>query len=121
MLYPTKIIIADDHEIFRNGLRNLLKNQDGFELVAEARNGRELINMVTRHRPDVIITDIKMPVMDGIEASKKLRKNCPGAEIIALSMFNDENLITAMIDAGVKGYLLKNTSRQELIKAVKAV
>ncbi len=121
MTRPIKIVIADDHEIFREGFRLLLKNQREQELVGEAANGRELLEVVGREFPDVVITDIKMPVMDGIEACKLIIKKFPGIKVIALSMFNEESLVLDMLEAGAKGYLLKNTNKQELLSAVKTV
>lgn len=116
-----KILIADDHHIFREGFKVLLKNQHEIELVGEAENGRELLEMAAKLQPDVAIVDIKMPVMDGIEACKHIKKKFPDMKVIALSMFNDDNLIVDMLEAGAKGYLLKNTNKNELIQATKAV
>ena len=118
---PIKIIIADDHHIFREGFKVLLKNQHEVELVGEAEDGKELLEMATQQQPDVAIVDIKMPGMDGIEACKNIRKRFPDMKVIALSMFNDDNLIVDMLEAGAKGYLLKNTNKNELIQATKAV
>jgi DNA-binding NarL/FixJ family response regulator len=118
---PIRIVIADDHEIFREGFKLLLRNQQELELVGEADNGRELMAIVVKHQPDVVITDIKMPVMDGIEACRQVKREFPNIQVIALSMFNEDNLIMDMLEAGAKGYLLKNTNKEELIKATKAV
>jgi DNA-binding NarL/FixJ family response regulator len=116
-----KMVIADDHEIFRNGFKLLLKNQNIVELVGEAENGKQLIEVASKHRPDIIITDIKMPVMDGIEACKIIKHRNPSTGIIALSMFNDDDLIVDMLESGARGYLLKNTNKEELLQAVKSV
>jgi len=121
MYSPIRIAIADDHEIFREGFKLLLKNQQELELVGEAENGKELLEVIARHQPDVVITDIKMPVMDGIEVCKSIKKKFPDMKVIALSMFNDDNLIVDMLEAGARGYLLKNTNKAELLQAVKAV
>jgi DNA-binding NarL/FixJ family response regulator len=118
---PIRIVIADDHEIFREGFKLLLRNQQVIELVGEADNGRELLAIVANHQPDVVITDIKMPGIDGIEACKKIKREFPNIQVIALSMFNEDSLIMDMLEAGAKGYLLKNTNKEELIKAVQAV
>lgn len=121
-MYGTiKIAIADDHEIFREGFKLLLKNQQTLELVGEAENGRELLEVAGLQQPDIVITDIKMPVMDGIEACKNIKRKFPGMHVIALSMFNEDNLIVDMLEAGAKGYLLKNTNRNELMQAAKTV
>ncbi len=118
---PIKIAIADDHQIFREGFKLLLKNQEEIELVGEADDGRELLEVALKQQPDVVIIDIKMPVMDGIEACRHIKKRFPDIKVIALSMFNDDNLVVDMLEAGARGYLLKNTNKQELLQATKAV
>ena len=118
---PIKIAIADDHHIFREGFKILLKNQPELELVGEAEDGRELLEIAQQLQPDVVVIDIKMPVMNGIETCKHLCRRFPEIKVIALSMFNDDNLIVDMLEAGAKGYLLKNTNKHELLQAVKAV
>lgn len=121
MYLPIRIIIADDHEIFRNGFKLLLQDQQEIELAGEAGNGEELVEAVERLQPSVVITDIKMPVMDGIEASRALKEQNPSLGIIALSNYNDDSLIIDILEAGARGYILKNTNKEELITAVKAV
>lgn len=121
MYAPIKIVIADDHEIFREGFKLLLKNQQEVQLVGEADNGRELLDIAAKQQPDIVITDIKMPVMDGIEACKAIKLKFPHMQVIALSMFNEDNLIVDMLEAGARGYLLKNTNKHELLQAVRAV
>jgi DNA-binding NarL/FixJ family response regulator len=116
-----RIIIADDHEIFRDGFNVLLKDQDDIQLIAEAANGQQLISLAEKHHPDVVLTDIKMPVMDGIEATRILTEKFPAIAIIALSMFDDEQLIIDMLEAGAIGYLVKNAQKKEIIEAVKTV
>lgn len=115
------IILADDHEIFRDGFRVMLNKIPSINLVGEASNGNELIRISRELRPDVIITDIKMPVMDGIEATRQLINEFPAIGIIALSMFDEENLIVDMLEAGAKGYLLKNAHKEEIVSAVRSV
>jgi DNA-binding NarL/FixJ family response regulator len=112
------VVIADDHEIFRDGFRAMLKKYPEIKLVGEAENGKELIEVVERLKPNVIFTDIKMPVMDGIEATKKLTKNNSEINIVALSMFDEESLILEMLEAGAKGYMLKNSHKDEIIEAI---
>ncbi len=121
MYVPIRVIIADDHEIFRDGFKVMLKKQTEVEIVAEAENGKELIELAKEHQPDVVITDVKMPQLDGIEATKQIKKDLPHIEIIALTMFDEENLVIDMLEAGAKGYLLKNTNKAEVVQAVKAV
>ena len=118
---PIRVVLADDHEIFRDGFRVMLKKQTGVELIGEAGDGEELIKQVEELQPDVVITDIKMPKLDGIKATKILTKQFPHIGIIALSMFDEENLIIDMLEAGAKGYLLKNAHKDEIIAAVESV
>jgi len=120
-IQPIKILIADDHEIFRDGFRSLLQNETAFLLVAEASNGQNLINLARLNDPDVILMDIKMPGMNGIEATKILSKQYPRAAVIALTMCNEEHLIADMLAAGAKGYVLKDASKSEVIDAIKTV
>lgn len=118
---PIKVMIADDHAIFRDGFRLLLKDQRDALLVGEAANGRELIQRVEELHPNIVITDIKMPDTDGIELCRQLRDHYPSVDVIALSMFSDDHLIADMLEAGAKGYLLKNTNRTELLQAIHTV
>lgn len=113
-----KVIIADDHELFRDGLKLMLNDTDNINLCGEAIDGRALIDLVKEHQPDVVVTDIKMPGLDGVEATKHIREHYKNTEIIALSMFDDEELIMEMLDAGAIGYLLKNSDKPELVEAI---
>ena len=121
LVTPIDIILADDHEIFRDGFRVMLNKVPDINLAGEASNGQELLEIARKIKPDVIITDIKMPYMDGIEATKQLLKEIPHIGIIALSMFDEEDLIVDMLESGAKGYLLKNAHKDEIISAVKSV
>jgi DNA-binding NarL/FixJ family response regulator len=116
-----KVVIADDHEIFRDGLKLMLQKQTDIDVIAEACDGRELIAMVKQTLPDVIITDVKMPHLDGVAATKHLTEHYPSIGIIALTMFDEEDLIVDMLEAGAKGYLLKNADKNEIIEAVHTV
>lgn len=116
-----KVIIADDHEIFRDGLRIMLQKQPDIQLVAEAGDGRELIDQVEQWQPDIVISDVKMPRMDGVTAARYLARHYPQIGIIALTMFDEEDLIIDMLEAGAKGYLLKNADKHEIVDAVKSV
>lgn len=118
---PIKLVIADDHEIFRDGFKLLLQKQPELELIGEAEDGAQLLQLVAAQQPDVVIVDIKMPVMDGIMACKQICERFPQIKVIALSMFNDDNLIVDMLEAGAKGYLLKNTDKHELLLATTTV
>lgn len=116
-----RVIIADDHEIFRDGLRLMLQKQPDIELVGEAEDGRELIETARQMLPDVVITDVKMPRMDGTAATRYLTEHYPTIGIIALTMFDEEDLIIDMLEAGARGYLLKNADKNEMIEAIKCV
>lgn len=118
---PIRIVIADDHEIFRDGFHVMLKKQTDIELVGEAADGNELIEITGALKPDIVLTDIKMPILNGIEATRIIKKKYPAIGIIALSMFDDDNLIIDMLESGAKGYLLKNTSKSDIIDAIKMV
>jgi two-component system, NarL family, response regulator NreC len=116
-----RLVIADDHEIFRDGLALMLSKQQDIQLIGQAENGRQLTSLVRELQPDVVMTDVKMPVMDGIEATRSLLAENPDLQIIALSMFDEENLIVDMLEAGAKGYLLKNADKQEILDAIHSV
>ncbi|NCI51636.1 response regulator transcription factor [Sediminibacterium roseum] len=116
-----KIVIADDHEVFRDGLKLMLSKEKAFSIVAEAENGLELIRLSDETEPDIILTDIKMPKMDGIEATRRIHDQNPSIGVIALSMFNEESLVVDMLEAGALGYLLKSSDKAEIIDAVNTV
>lgn len=117
---PIRIIVADDHEIFRDGFAVLIHKHPGIDLVAEASNGEQLLKLVREFLPDVVLIDIEMPLMDGITATRCILKDFPQTNVIALSMFNHEHVLQKMIDAGAKGYLLKNADKKDIIKAIEA-
>jgi two-component system response regulator NreC len=116
-----RVIIADDHVIFRDGLKQALASEENILLIGEAADGKELLRLVMENKPDVILTDIRMPVMDGISASKKILEISPDISIVGLSMFDDEGHIIDMLEAGARGYLLKNADKAEIIDAVNTV
>jgi DNA-binding NarL/FixJ family response regulator len=116
-----RIIIADDHQLFREGLANLLADSKDIEILAQAGNGKEAIAKARELNPDVLIMDIGMPVMDGVEATRKLLQELPGSRVIALSMHADKQYIKGMFEAGASGYLFKNCAYNELITAIRTV
>jgi two-component system, NarL family, response regulator NreC len=116
-----KLVIADDHEIFRDGFKLMLTKYPEIILVGEAENGKQLVDLVQKIKPDVVITDIKMPMMDGIEATKKITEILPNIGIIGLSMFDEDDLIVDMLEAGAKGFLIKNAGKEQIIEAIKTV
>ncbi|TMI63733.1 MAG: response regulator transcription factor [Bacteroidetes bacterium] len=121
MKQPIRILIADDFPMFREGIRMLLGQERKFEIVGEAGNGDELVRVMETTKADIVITDIEMPVMNGIMATKEIKSKHPQSGVIALTMFGDDHLIVEMLDAGANGYLLKSTRKQELIDAIEAV
>ena len=113
-----KIFLVDDHNLFREGLRFLLSGNELISEIYEAENGKELLKKVLDVKPDIILMDIEMPEMNGIEATKETLKIFPEAKIIALSMYANENFYSEMIDAGAKGFLLKNSKFEDVQKAI---
>jgi DNA-binding NarL/FixJ family response regulator len=120
-MVPIRIIIADDHELILDGLRSMLKKVAEIELVDEASNGEQLLASTRKLQPDVVLTDVKMPKLDGIQATMKIKEEFPHIGIIALSSYDEQHLIIEMLNAGAKGYLLKTSHKDEIIKAIKAV
>jgi len=118
---PIRILLADDHNIMRRGLRLLLERQSGFEVVAEAADGREAAERAEATHPDVAVLDIAMPNMSGIEAAQRIRALLPQAAIVILSMHSDEGYVLRALKAGAKGYLLKDSAESDLIDAIVAV
>ncbi len=117
----TRVLIADDHGIVRKGLRLQLEQHEEFEVVGEASDGREAVRMADELAPDVVIMDIAMPNLNGIEATRQLVKRKPAIGIIILSMHSDESYLTRTLTAGAKGYLLKDTADVDLYRAVQVV
>ncbi len=117
----TRIVLADDHTIVRNGLRLVLERQPDFVVAGEASNGREAIEIVIRESPDVVIMDIGMPLLNGIEAAKRIHEQRLRTAIVILSMHSDEGYIVKALRAGARGYLLKDSAEADLIQAVRAV
>jgi DNA-binding NarL/FixJ family response regulator len=116
-----QIILADDHKIFRESLCKLLASEQIAEVIAQAGNGKELLALLEKHNPDLVITDIAMPIMDGVEAAKKAVKINPDLKILTLSSFGDEKYYYKMVEAGVKGFVLKNSGISELESAIQEV
>lgn len=116
-----KIILADDHQIVRHGLRSLLSAEPDMQVVGEADNGRAVVKLVQEKSPQVVIMDISMPDLNGIEATRQILSETPGIKIIALSMHSDSLFVLNMFKAGASGYLLKDCALEELVKAVRTV
>lgn len=116
-----RILLADDHTIVRKGLRMLLESHEGFQVVAEAANGLDAVDLTERHRPDVVVMDVAMPVLNGIEAARQIAAKDLGTEIVFLSMHSDESYVLKALKSGARGYLLKDSAEHDLIHAVTTV
>jgi DNA-binding NarL/FixJ family response regulator len=117
----TKVLIADDHEVVRDGLKNILMTSGTMMIIGEANDGNEAITMYDKLRPDVVIMDISMPKMNGIEATKKIKDRFPDAKILILTMHDNQEYLNQVIRSGAQGFVLKNTDKEELLSAVKTV
>jgi len=113
-----KVAIADDHQMFIDGLHSILKDVSDITIVADAKDGLELIKAVEKETPDVVLTDIRMPGMDGIAATKYLKEHYPEIPVMALSMFDQEEEIIEMLKAGASGYIIKKAGKDELVTAI---
>lgn len=117
----TKIAIIDDHQLFREGVKRILEFERTFEVVAEGDDGSEALKIVEEHQPDVVIMDINMPHVNGVEATRKLVEKFPRTKVIILSIHDDENYVTHALQTGARGYLLKEMDADALIEAVRVV
>ncbi|MEQ9443861.1 MAG: response regulator transcription factor [Cyclobacteriaceae bacterium] len=116
-----RTILADDHGVVRSGIKSLLESEGDIQVVAEADNGQEALQQVTMHHPDIAILDIRMPVMNGLEATQKIREADQHVKVLILSMHDDEEYILQSVECGAAGYLLKGSSKEEFLKAVRTV
>jgi DNA-binding NarL/FixJ family response regulator len=117
----TRILLADDHEIIREGLRSVLETRKDWEIVGEATNGREAVKKVAELKPDVVVMDISMPELNGLEAVRQIVKQVPRTEVLVLTMHDSEDLVRGVLDAGARGYLLKSDASRQLISAIDAL
>lgn len=117
----TRILLADDHTILRRGLRLVLERESDLSVIGEASTGREAIDAAAREKPDVIVMDIGMPILNGIEATKRISADHPRTAVVILSVHSDEAYILRALKAGARGYLLKDSAETDLIQAVRAV
>jgi two-component system, NarL family, response regulator NreC len=118
---PIRILLADDHTVVRDGLRALLERQPDMAVVAEATDGRESVRLAEEQEPDVVVMDIAMPNMNGIEATRRILAANPGTGVVILSMHQDESYVLRSLKAGAKGYLLKDSLRGDVLEAIRAV
>ena len=118
---PVRILIADDHEIVRRGLRNLIETQANWEVAGEAITGRQAVEEATRLTPDLVIMDISMPEMNGLEATRQICKIAPDTQVLILSIHENEQLVHEVLEAGARGYVLKSDAGRDLIAAVESL
>jgi DNA-binding NarL/FixJ family response regulator len=116
-----RIVIADDHEVVRKGLRSLLEGREGLEIVGEASNGREAVDKATVLKPDVVVLDIGMPELNGLEATRQIVKASPRTEVLVLTVYETEEVIREVLRAGARGYVLKSDAGRLLLSAIEAV
>lgn len=116
-----KVFLVDDHKLFRNGLSLLMENEKDVVVTGEAENGKQFCEAIEQEQPDVVLMDIEMPEMDGFQATETACKKYPDLKVISLTMFGEEHYYLKMIEAGAKGFLLKNSDIDEVIKAIKTV
>jgi len=116
-----KILLADDHKILRNGLHALIEKQENLELIGEVENGQKAVQLTCELKPDIVIMDISMPDLNGIEATQQIIAKTTGVKVIALSVHSDKRFVAGMLKAGASGYLLKENTFEELVKAVHTV
>ncbi len=114
-------MIAEDHALVREGTRQILEDQPGLEVVGEAQDGEEAVALVSRLHPDVVLMDIAMPKLNGIEATRRIKQHSPSTSVLLLTAYDDAQYIYALLDAGAAGYLLKSVRGEELVQAVRAV
>ncbi len=114
----TRILIVDDHKLFRDGLKRLIDREPDLEVIGEAENGEIAITLARELKPDVILMDVKMPVMDGIEATRRIVSDMPGMKVLALSMYSDASFLSGMMQAGAVGYVLKGDDYDGLSKTI---
>ncbi len=117
----TKILIVDDHEVVRDGLKNILTSLDNITIAGEAGNGEDAVKMYSTLKPDLVIMDISMPGMNGIEATRVIKEKDPDARILILTMHDNQEYLNQIIRSGAKGFILKNTDKEELLDAVRTV
>ena len=118
---PIRVLLADDHRLFRQGIRQICEILGGFEVVGEAENGQEAVEAARKLQPDIILMDINMPLLDGVQATSVITRNNPGTRVIVLTMYRQDQYVFEAIKAGARGYLLKDADEQELLDTVHAV
>jgi DNA-binding NarL/FixJ family response regulator len=118
---PSRLVIADDHELARAGLLSLLAQERGLEVVGEAANGEQALALCARLRPDLVLMDVRMPGIDGLEATRAIKREFPGTDVIIITMHEDPDFLLEAVKAGAAGYVLKGATQPELVRTVRAV
>lgn len=118
---PIRVLLAEDHAIVRKGLRALLENQPGFSVVAEAEDGRQAVRIAEKFRPDVVLMDFSMPLLNGLEATRQIRERVPSASVLVLTRHTNQEYVGRILEAGASGYLVKRSAPDELLTAIRAV
>ena len=116
-----RILLADDHTILRSGIRSLLEDEPGLNVIGEAEDGRTAVSMACQLKPDVVIMDIAMPLLNGLEATRQIKAQCPAVRVLILTMHDNEEYIRQVLEAGAMGYILKDAAARELISAIRSV
>jgi DNA-binding NarL/FixJ family response regulator len=120
MRMAIRVVIADDHNVVRKGIRELLSDEDDIGVVGEARNGQEAVDLATALQPDVVVMDIAMPELSGVEATRQIRVAVPSVRVLVLTSYADDPYIYGLLDAGASGYILKTAESHEIVRAVRA-
>ena len=118
---PISVVLVDDHPVVRGGLRALIESFDGFAVVGEAADGEQAVREVQLHRPDVVVMDVMMPHVDGVEATRRIVRACPATAVLVLSMAEEDDVVFSAMQAGARGYLLKGAAQEEIDRALRAV
>jgi DNA-binding NarL/FixJ family response regulator len=121
LMKPLRILVADDHDLMRRGIKTLLQTHAGWEICGEAQTGREAVSRTEELKPDIVVLDISMPDLNGIEAARRIRKASPETEVLILSLHFSDQLIREIVEAGVRGYIIKSDSDRDLIVAVETL
>ncbi|MGA9564587.1 MAG: response regulator transcription factor [Candidatus Korobacteraceae bacterium] len=116
-----RILIADDHDLVRKGLRMLIEEHPGWTVCGEARSGREAVEQATQHSPDIVVIDVSMPDLNGLEATRLIRKACPRSEVLVITHHDSDEIAAEVLNAGARGYVLKSDSDKDLVNAVEAL
>jgi two-component system, NarL family, response regulator LiaR len=115
-----RVVVADDHKVVRAGIRDLLSDEPDITVIGEARDGREAVELALAERPDVVVMDINMPELSGVEATRQIRAAAPAVRVLVLTAYQDDPYIYGLLDAGASGYILKTAEGQEIVRAVRA-